>query len=714
MERVVRTVCQACHCECGVLAYVEDDRVTKVVGDPNHPMSRGFICIKGRMEPHRTYHADRLKYPMRRVGGSGGAKWERISWDVALDAIAQKLTEVKENHGSESIASINGTGPRQSLFSARIPYALGSPNCISIDLHICYAPSIVAELSTIGHSIVMEKGPDYENANCILVWGGNPPVSHPPRGVEIVNAQQKRGAKLIVIDPRKTPLAARADLWLQIRPGTDAALALGMMNTIINEELYDTEFVDKWCYGFDRLREYVKEFTPTKVAEITWIPANKIVEAARVYATTKPAALHRRVAIDQSINSTQTGRAIISLVALTGNIDVKGGNVVAGTLEGYTPSHMLTGQGKLLAPSREIREKRIGSKEFPLISGPEAYFPFVTSFLAFEAMATGKPYPIKALYCAGSNPLVNAQNSRFVLEALQKLESLIVVDFFMTPTAEFADYVLPATTWLEREECCDIPYMNLISARQKVIEPLYECWDDLKIMIELVKRIPWANQKLVPWNNVSECYDWLLGGIGISFDELKRKGYIIIPPKYKKYEDKGFNTPTGKVELYSTIFEKYGYDPLPSFREPTESPASTPELVSDYPLILTTGARCIEYFCSEGRQIAQLREKAPDPLVDIHPDTARGLHIADGDWIWIETPRVKGEQVKFKARLTTDIDPRVVHAAYGWWFPEKPCPEHGCFDSNINVVLSADSPRDEVCGSVPTKSTLCRVYKGKG
>ncbi len=711
MKKIVRTICQACHCECGVLVHVEDDKVAKVVGDPKHHMNKGFICVKGQMEPHRTYHPDRLKYPIRRVGGRGEGKWERISWDVALDAIAQKLTEIKEKYGPESIASINGTGPRQSLFSARIPYALGSPNCISVDLHICYAPSIVAELSTIGHSISMEKGPDYEFADCIVVWGGNPLMSHPPRGVEIVNAQLERGAKLIVIDPRKTQLAARADLWLQIRPGTDGALALGMINTIIEEGLYEKEFVSKWCYGFNELRERVKEFTPTRVAEITQISPDKIIEVARMYAKTKPAALHRRLGIDQTINSTQTGRAIASLIAITGNIDVKGGNLIAGTLEGYIYSHVLTGQGKMLAPDRKIVEKRIGSKEFPLISGLEAFFPFVPSFLAFETMATDKPYPIKALYCAGANPLINVQNSRFVLDALRKLDLLVVVDFFMTPTAEFADYVLPATTWLEREECCDIPYMNLVSARQKAIEPLYECWDDLKIIIELIKRIPWADRDLVPWDDVNECYDYLVAGLGIKFDELKRKGYLVIPREYKKYEENRFNTPTGKVELYSTIFEKNGYDPLPSYREPIESLISTPQIIKDYPLILTTGSRYIEYFCSEGRQIAQLREKVPDPLVDIHPDTARGLNINDGDWVWVETPKVEGERVRFKANITNDISPGVVHAAYGWWFPEKPGPEHGCFDSNISVVLSADSPREEICGSVPLRSTLCRIYK---
>jgi len=712
MKRIVRTTCQACHCECGVLVHVKDGIVTKVEGDPEHPMNRGFICIKGQAQPQLLYHPDRLKYPLKRAGERGGGKWERISWNEALDSIAEKLTMVKEKYGSESIASIHGTGPRAALAASSLfPFVLGSPNHISVDLHICFAPSLVAEFCTVGNSITMEQGPDYRNANCIIVWGGNPLASHPPRGNEIVEAKRKRKAKLIVIDPRQTPLASQADLWLPVRPGTDALLALGMMRLIIEEELYDKEFVDEWCYGFDKLRERVKEYPLEKVAEITWLPADKIREAARIYATTKPAVLHHRVAVEHNVNSTQTDRALVILIALTGNIDIKGGNLFPMSIEGYIPSIVLAGAGKEFRPSPEVEERRIGRKEFPLVAGPDAVLPFVPSPLAVEAMLTGNPYPLKAIYCAGGNPVVDAQNSKRVWKALKNLELLVVTDFFMTPTAELADYVLPATTWFERDDCCDIPYMDFISARQKVIEPLYECWDDLKILIELVKRIPWANRKAVPWNDVNECNEWMVKGMGITFEDFKKRGYIAVPHQYKKYEGQGFDTPTGKVELYSTILEKHGYDPLPSYREPPESPISTPELMKEYPLILITGGRHIAYFHSEGRQLPRLRKLVPDPELEIHPEAAKGLGINNRDWVWLETPKIKGERVRFKAKLTSGIHPKVVHVPHGWWFPEKPAPEHGCFESNINVVMSGDPPREEICASVPTRGTLCKVYK---
>jgi len=712
MEKIVRSICQRCHCECGVLVHVRDGEVIKVEGDPEHPMSRGFTCIKARTYPGVTHHPDRLKYPLRRAGERAGGKWERITWDEALDAIAKKLTETRAKYGPESFATIHGDGPRPTHYATGcLTYALGSPNYVSDNTHICYLPSYVAGHWTMGGSILMDVGPDYRNSNCILIIGGNPLAAHPARGPEILGAMRERKAKLIVIDPRRIELADKADLWLQVRPGTDAALVLGMIRTIIDEELYDKEFVNKWCYGFDKLKERIEEYPVAKVADITWVPADKIREAARLYATTKPAALHQRVAVEHNINSTQTCRAIHLLVALTGNIDVPGGNVFPMPLPGYVSLSSLWA-GEDIRPGVEVEEKRLGAREYPLIAGAGAVAPLVPMPITHDAIRFGTPYPLKAVFCAGANIVVNMQSSRVLWESLKdNLELFVVTDLFMTPTAELADYVLPAATWLERDELCDVMYVNCIGARQKAIEPLYESWHDLKMAIELVKRLPWANRKALPWNSVDEFNEALVKGVGITFRELKEKGYLKWPMKHKKYQENGFNTPTGKVELYSTGFEEYGYDPLPFYIEPPESPLSTPELLNDYPLILYTGGKHIEYFHSEGRQIAALRERVPDPLVEIHPETAKQANIEDGDWVWIETPQVRGERVRFKARLTDAVHPKMAHARHCWWFPEKPAPEHGCFDSNINVVLTDEPPREEISCSVRTRGTLCRVYK---
>jgi anaerobic selenocysteine-containing dehydrogenase len=486
-----------------------------------------------------------------------------------------------------------------------------------------------------------------------------------------------------------------------------------MIHIIIQAGLFDKEFAAKWCHGFDRLRDHVRSFTPERVAEITWIPADLIRKAATLYATTKPAAFHHRVAVEHNINSSQTLRAFNILIALTGNIDVKGGNLISQPVDGYLRGHAIyAGVDSRFRLDPEVEKKRIGYEEYPLITGggPIRAFTFVPAPLSVQAMLEGKPYPIKALYCAGGNPMVNQQNVKRVRKALKNLDLLVVADFFMNPTAELADYVLPVTSWLERDECCDVMYLDGIASRQKVLEPPLDCWDDMKITVELVKRIPWADRRFVPWDNADEFNEFRVRGVGLSFEEFKKKGYVTVPHRYKKYEESGFKTPTGKVELYSTIFEQLGYDPLPSYKEPPESPVSTPELFKDYPLILISGGRYIAYFHSEGRQIPRLRKLVPDPLIQIHPDTAKRHGIQDGDWVWVETPKVEGERVRLKAKTTTIIDPRVVHADHGWWFPEKPAPEHGCFDSNISVVLNDDPPRDPICCSVPTRGTLCRIY----
>jgi thiosulfate reductase/polysulfide reductase chain A len=704
LKKIVRSICQACHCNCGVLVHVEDGRVTKVTGDPDHPMNHGFICVKGQAQPELLYHPDRLKYPVKRTGGRGEGKWQRISWDEALDEIAAGLAKVQGEYGAESIAVMTGTGPRTGNNTARLfCLMMGTPNRISVDNHICFAPSVVAETSTYGvMTTMMEIGPDYNNADCIMVWGGNPLSSHPPRGEEIARAKRKRGAKLIVVDPRRTALAAMADIWLQVRPGTDLALALGVINVIINEELYDKEFVGRWCHGFEELKKHVEAYTPEKVAEITWLSADSIREAARLYAATKPAVLHHRIGVEHNVNSVQTDRAFALLIALTGNLDVKGGNLFQLLPEGFSnPCNKLNFDSA-------IREKRIGEKEFPLAQG------FVHCALAVEAALEGKPYPLRAMYCTTGNPVVNMQNSRRMWEALKSLDFLVVADFFMQPTAELADYVLPATTWMEKDDMGDFPnlmYTNYIAAGQKAIEPLYECRDDRKILIELGKRINWPDRVPMPWKDTDELNDAMVESLGITYQDMKDRGYIVEPMRYQKYREKGFNTPTGKVELYSTRFEQYGYDPLPVYHEPPESPVSTPELLPEYPLILTTGGRNIAFFNTEGRQIPSLRKRMPDPLIDIHPDTAKEVGISEGDWVWLETPQVRGERVRLKARLTTEVHQKVVHAPHGWWFPEKPGPEHGCFESNVNVVLSGDPPREPIAGSVRTRGTLCRITR---
>ena len=648
------------------------------------------------------------------MGERGEGKWRQVSWDEALDGIAQGLTAVKQQYGAEAICGMRGTGPRAGGVSNLVPYALGSPNAISSDLHICYAPGLIAENVTIGTSTLMERGPDYENSSCILIFGANPMISHPPRGRDVMRGRVSNGAKLIVVDPRRTYLAGKADLWLQIRPGTDAALVLGLINLIIEQGLHDKEFVERWCVGFDQLAARAAEYPVDRVAEITWLPADKIREAAWLYATTKPAVLHHRVAMDQNLCSTRSSQAMIQLVAITGNLDVQGGNLVPPRIPGYYRTGILSG-GAVCAPPPEVEERRLGAKRFPLASSPHGRFcggptlMFVHAHLAMEAMEGKGEYPLKAMYCSGGNPVVTTMDVRRFRDALLNLELLVVADYFMTPTAEIADYVLPAATWLERDELCDDGYTDYIAVRQRAVEPQGEAREDLAIVMDLVGRIPWADKARIPWGSPAECLDWMVAGMGLTFEELKKQGYYQEPRRYRKYEQNGFDTPSGKVELVASRLAGLGYDPLPAYVEPSESPVSTPRLLENYPFILITGARQIEYMTSEGRQVPELREQQPDPEVEVHPKAAAEAGLVEGDWAWLETPRKLGERVKLKVRFNDDLDPRVVSAAYGWWFPELPGPEHGCFDSNVNAVLDMGPPWEEICGSVPLRGTLCRL-----
>ena len=706
-ERTVRTACQGCHCECGVLVHVRNGKVVKIEGDPEHLMNEGKMCPKGLAYTQLLYHPDRLKYPLKRTGQRGAGTWQRISWDEALDTICAKFKEIMGKHGPLAIGYVAQDGPRPY----QTPYflllrALGSPNMFGA-AHICFMPSLEADVATIGSHVNHERGPDYDNTNCMLVWGANPGDTHPMLARKMLKAQE-RGARLIVVDPRLTNFASKADLWLQLRPGTDCALALGMLNVIINNKLYDREFVEKWCFGFDELRQRVQEYTPEKVSEITWVPVQQIIEAAEIWSRSKPGCHYHRVALNQIGNSFQACRAVSILTAIVGNIDIEGGNFFSSFPRGYKTDFHLWRRA-LLQLTPEVKRQQIGAEQYPLFLGPESHTSWAPLPAVVKAILTGKPYPLKAVYGV-ANLAIAGENARETLEALKKLEFLVLVDFFMNPTIEYADIVLPAATWLEQDDLCDISYTNYFCARQKAIEPVGECKDDKWITIELARRMGVTDEFVSQAKTVEEFLDFRVKDMGLAFADVKGKGCIIQPQKPKKYEERGFHTPTGKVELYSTVAEKLDIAPLPYYEEPYESAISTPGLALEYPLIAVFGRRHIAFYHGANRQIPWLRELHPEPTVEIHPDTARELGIENDDWVWIETPRGKG-RIKQKAVVTMRVHPRVISAEPFWWFPEKGGPEYGCWESNVNAITSNDPPYDPAVGSTLLRGGLCKVYK---
>jgi anaerobic selenocysteine-containing dehydrogenase len=707
-------------CECGVLVHVDEKgKAFRLEGDPNHPLNQGYMCPKGLSFLQVAYHPDRLKYPLKRVGAKGEGLWKRITWEEALYDISRELLRIRDQYGPEAVAISYGTWPKRvavglSIFLA----ALGSPNQLIQDCHYCFTPNCTADILTCGEAYSCERGiPHYRKSKCIVLWGFNPLHTYPPLAKKIIEAK-KGGAKLIVIDPRFIELASIADIWLQVRPGTDGALALGMLNVIINNGLYDSDFVNRWCYGFDKLASRVQEYPPEKVEKITWVPKEDIVKVAETYATLKPASLHSHLGVSMSYNSVQACRAISILIAITGNLDVEGGAELrgAGTYN-YPIKLSYWNLKRNLRLPKEIEEKTLGSKAYPLLSGPNSFrcLPHPPTF--FEALLTGKPYPIKGLI-ATSNLVISFEDSKQISKALKNLDLLVVMDFFMTPTAELADYVLPSATYLECNDVCDNPYHFMVAARQKAIDSFYEAKDDNEVLFELIRRMNLKSP--LPVSTYKEFLDYRLNELGLTFEEFKEKGYIISSFIERKYEkgmlrddnNLGFKTSTGKCELYSTLLERYGYDPLPNYAEPPESPYSTPEVAKEYPLILITGPRHIASYETMGHNIPYLRELLPYPVVEIHPETAEKLGIKNGDWVYIETPE-SSERVKMKAALTYGIHPQVVSAQALWWIPEGKTYEERTFKSNINVVipLKPSYGYGPIVGTTVMRGRLCKIYK---
>ncbi len=699
-EEVFKSICRICHGGCGVLVHVRDGKVVRVKGDPESPMNKGWMCVKGVMTPEIANHPDRLRSPLRRVKKSGNGQWEEISWDNALDEITGKLDKLRKEFGTESIAIGQGTGRHHYMHVVRFANALGTPNWYEPGLAQCFIPRITVSNLTYGGFVVADYYGEV-SPKCILFWGHNPVISGPDGELAIsVKRAMRKGCKSIAVDPRRSETAKLCQQWLPVRPGTDAALALAMAHVIIEEGIYDREFVEKWTTGFEQLKNHVSTCTPGWAEEITRVKAEDIVNAARTYALNKPAVLEWGLGLEQNSNSLQTVRAIAILRGLTGNIDVPGSDIIGmKILRGYPTLKDKFPEG--------MSKKRLGGDTFKLLGGWRAFMPSAHIPTLFKAMRTGDPYWIRALLIFGNNPLTTVANTKEVYESLRKLELLVVTDLFMTPTAAMADYVLPAALWPEVEQVIGYPLVaeNMVMAQPKLTQ-VGKCRQDEWIINELSKRL---NLPCFA-ESMEEIIDYQLEPLSMTGRELKEKGFVFPPHQYRKYEKKGFRTPSRKVELYCKSLERMGYGPLPTYKEPPEGPISAPELTEEFPYILITGARRLEFFLSEHRQIPSLRKRRPDPQVEIHEEEAKRHGIDHGDWVKISSPR---GNIKMRALVTKDILPGVVSIEHGWWFPEKPGPEYGVFESNANVLTNSAPPYDPAFGSCQLRGLLCKIEKVK-
>lgn len=721
-----------CHEGCGVLHYTDKNgKLVKIEGDPKSPIYNGRLCMRCMAIPEAMYHETRIMSPLKRVGERGENKWEEISWDEAYDIIEEHVRKFTAEYGAKSIVVLQGTGRNTSWQASAIAnVAFQTPNLMFgfLSGDSCYVPRLVAMTAVAGDALIMDcaqmfedryDNPQYQIPEICIIWGNNPIISNGDgfMGHWIVDLM-RMGTELIVIDPRLTWMAAQARYWLRVRPGTDGALALAMVNVIIEEDLYDHEFVDCWCYGFDELKERASHF-PLDVAEkITTIPADLIQAAARDYANAKPAAIQWGLALDQQKHGLGANHAVQALWAITGNVDIPGGNIIV--TSGYIQADVRTTFQWEVPESYE----RLGNKESKLRA--QGMDNSASTEILVQALETGDPYPIKMIYCSSSNTFANmGAEAKRVYEAMLKAEFIVVSDLWLTPTAVgTADVFLPVAMSSERKGVRG--WWAPIRAISKVSDG-GNTKSDEEIALDIGKRL---NPEAFPWDNLEDMWDHIMNnlqsanfedGEPFSYDDLQKRVYRYEKFEYKKYEkgllrsdgQPGFNTPTGRLELWCTTLSSCDIEPLPYYEEPEPSPVSTPDYAEEYPLILTTGHRSWEFFHSEHRNLKSMREFHPWPLVDMHPDTAAKYGIEEGDWVLIENHRGSAKEV---AHFNPSMDLGVVSAEHGWWFPEREAalPElYGVFESNINMLTPACDAGPSGLAA-PYSTQMCRISKAEG
>jgi len=555
---------------------------------------------------------------------------------------------------------------------------------------------VIAQRLTFG----LPGGPDLENAKCLLVWSANPFHTNPGSARAILKGKE-RGVNLIVVDPRETPTTALADIHLQVRPGTDGALALAMANVIINEKLYDQDFIANYSYGFEGYREYIRQFTPEKGEEMTGVPADKIIKAARMYASVKPAAIMPSASpVVHHTNGVQNYRAVFALAGLTGNYDIAGGNFVV-------PSSFIHTPGLIPTREHEFVQSRPWSEMPPRIGADR--FPVWVEMIDEEAQAmhlpyqirTGEPYPLRALIGFGMNHKM-WPDPNGLLESMEKLDFFVNVDIFMTDTCKYADIVLPACTSVERSElrCYGMGY---IIFTQPAIPPLYDSRSDVEIIYELAAKLGFDDPLFKAGYEAN--VDWILEPSGISVAELrKHPGGMFVPNPMKlsekKYLERGFHTPSGKMEFKSNVLEKYegraGFEALPVYTPPKYSRESTPELAKQYPFILNTGSRLPMYVHTRTFRLTWTNGLRPNhPAADINPADATRLDIKQDEVIRILTLK---DSIVVKANLTQMVQPGVIHMY------------HGHSEANVNLLFEGDY-LDPLSGFPGFKSALCKVEK---
>lgn len=743
---------------------MRDGRLVAVEPDPHHPTGE-HLCVKGRAAPEWVNSSERLLTPLRRTRAKGAADpgWQPISWDEALDTIATRLQQIRADTGSESVAfsvtTPSGTGISDSFnWINRLAHAFGSPNTVfateNCNWHKDFTPQ-----HTWGAGIGM---PDYERTGCILLWGFNPTASWLAQA-NLVSRAKRRGAKLIAIDCRRAGLAAAADQWLRVRPGSDGPLAMSLAHVLIEQGWYDAAFIRRWSnatflvrqdngrlltqadlipdgspeifiqwdsgrgvpmavvssdgdgsaepehlalFGefsvatargelrcspvFQHYAERCRAYTPESQEVLTGITAVQVRATARLLHAHGPVSYFTWTGTAQQPQATQTSRAISLLYALTGHLDAPGGNVF------FSKPPLANFFGlELLAPSQ--RQKALGFAERPLGPGSMGW---ITSSDLYRAVVERTPYPVRALVSFGGNPQLTKPPTAMTDAALKQLEFYIHADLFMNPTAAYADIVLPVASPWERSGLypgfqVSQQAESRLQLRPAVIPPRGEARSDSWIVFQLAERLGLGEHFF--GGDTDLALKKLLEPSGVDLADLEANPEgidLALSTVYHKYRQRGFATPSGRLEFFSDRLQTAGYDPLPDF-------GSGPAVDADYPLHLTS-AKWVQYCHSQQRQVPSLRKRMPDPLVELHPDTARMQRIAEGDWVVISTGR---GSIRARAKFNRSLAADVVCAQYGWWRPDD-----GEAGRHYNGLIDA-AAIDPLSGSNSLRQSRCRIQR---
>lgn len=669
------SICAICSPDkhCGLDCYVKDGQIIKIEGTQDHPYNHGKLCTKGSSNRNYLYRKDRIQTPLKRVGERGEGKFEPISWDEAYKIIAENLNRIKETYSPHSVVFYSGHCKWYRFLLQRLAYSFGSVNYGTDDSN-CAAATHLANAVTVGRS----AGPDLAHANVFLGWNYSGYYSD-HMSVENVRKLKERGGKVIIIDTRYTPAAKNlADVFLHVNPGTDGALALGIANVIIENGWENKEYIEKYTYGFEEYKALAAKYPLDKVAKITGVTPEQIVEVARLYATNGPAATnYSACALTHRINGFQTHRAVFCLAGLTGNYDQPGGNLPIPQSWCHKPAGFTTREVEFRM-CRKPDAVRMGEGRFPIWDKYEHYQEYQAMTLQ-DSILHHEPYPIKAVFGMGMNLKMFPQTDAMV-EAIKKLDFFVDVDLFSGFTTRYADIVLPACTTMERSELKAYGG-GYFQYTKPVIPPLYESKSDANILCELAKVLGVDDPLLTAGHEA--CLDWIIEGTGVTIAELKKAEGRPVKVASKPYIpgsfiENGTTTPTGKFEFYSTsiasIDPKYGLNPLPEYEDALFD-QNDEETRTKYPFMLITGIRVPHTIHSRLHEVPWLRSLRPKPFIDVNKKDAAAMNIHDGDMMEVTSPYGR---IRVMAHLTAKMKPGVLHMT------------HGYSEANVNCLIGKD------------------------